>query len=117
MTNFKLEVLMWNDLAQDKKYWPAVMNMVNKPFRFHERVLSWLAVQYEILMNNSVVHRGATRYKVNYFKLQQQQYGYPGNGILHMKSVHVLTRTEKKFLHFIVNCMLPSWVLESVRSQ
>jgi hypothetical protein len=29
-------------------------------------------------MNNSVVHRGATRFKVNYFKLEQQQYGYVG---------------------------------------
>jgi len=34
-----------------------------------------------------------------------------------VKIVHVLTRTEKKFLRFIFICTLRSWVLEPVRSQ
>lgn len=34
MTNLKLEVVMWNDLAQDKKWWRTVMNMVNEPSGF-----------------------------------------------------------------------------------
>ena len=29
-------------------------------------------------MNNSIVHGGAERLKVNCFELQQQQYGYVG---------------------------------------
>ena len=65
-------------------------------------------------MNNSVVRRGPTRCKIEYFKLQQQQYGYVGE---FSENCSCVNSYRKKILDFIVICMLPSWVLESVRSQ